>query len=61
MFFHGQDMKKLHQYLDPEFLPENYGGKLPKIDYNGKEWYACVDKYVENIRLYHTYGYANVN
>lgn len=36
MYFHGDDMKKLHKHMDPACLPENYGGTLPKIDYTAK-------------------------
>lgn len=45
MHFHGSDMKSLHKFLSPECLPENYGGKLPKIDYGGEEWYPAVEKH----------------
>lgn len=44
MFFHGDDMKKLHQYIPADFWPKNYGGTLPEINYSGKEWYGAVEK-----------------
>lgn len=50
MHFHGSDMKSLHKFLSPEILPENYGGKLPKIDYGGKEWYPAVEKHQDFIQ-----------
>ncbi|XP_055642350.1 retinaldehyde-binding protein 1-like [Toxorhynchites rutilus septentrionalis] len=58
MFFHGSDMKKFHQYLSADVLPENYGGNLPAIDYSGKDWYPCVDKYIDHIRKYNECGFA---
>jgi retinaldehyde-binding protein 1 len=45
MFFHGNDMKKLHQYIPADYWPKNYGGNLPEIDYSGKEWYPATEKY----------------
>ncbi|PSN38162.1 hypothetical protein C0J52_14549 [Blattella germanica] len=42
MFFHGNKMKSLHEHIDPNYLPENYGGKLPKINYSGKDWYPVI-------------------
>lgn len=58
IFFHGSDMKKLHQYLSPDVLPTNYGGKMPKIDYSGKDWYPCVLNYKDHIERWGTYGFA---
>lgn len=60
MFFHGDDMKKLHQYLDPEYLPANYGGKMPEIDYTGKDWYPCVDSYKDHIERWSHYGFTEL-
>ncbi|CAO1314626.1 unnamed protein product [Diamesa serratosioi] len=59
MYFHGDDMKKLHKHMDPSCLPENYGGTLPKIDYTAKDWYPCVDNYREHIQNWGSYGFAN--
>lgn len=39
LFFHGDDMKSLHKYVDPDCLPENYGGNLPAINYSSHDWY----------------------
>lgn len=54
-------MKKLHQYLDPEYLPKNYGGNMPEIDYTGKDWYPCVVNYRDHIERWGTYGYADLS
>lgn len=35
-------MISLHKYIRPECLPEDYEGKLPKIDYSAKEWYPVL-------------------
>ncbi|XP_055838231.1 clavesin-2-like [Episyrphus balteatus] len=58
MHFHGSDMKSLHKFLSPEILPENYGGKLPKIDYGGKEWYPAVEKHQDFIKEWSEMGPA---
>lgn len=59
MHFHGSDMKSLHKFLDPDFLPSNYGGNLPKIDYSGKDWFPCIKEHEEHIRKWNDYGFAN--
>lgn len=61
MHFHGSDMKKLHKHLDPTFLPSNYGGKMPTIDYSGKDWFPCVNNYDEHIAKWDKYGFANAH
>jgi len=50
LFFHGTKMESLHKHMDPNYLPADYGGKLPKIDYSGKDWYPTlrsIDKVIE--------------
>ncbi|KAL7017314.1 hypothetical protein ACKWTF_010314 [Chironomus riparius] len=44
MFFHGNNMKALHEFIPPENLPKNYGGTLPEINYSGKDWYPVFPK-----------------
>lgn len=31
--FHGEDWAALHKHVDPQILPEEYGGTAPSIDY----------------------------
>lgn len=50
-------MSQLHKYIPVENLPKNYGGTLPEINYSGKDWYPCVDKYGENFVEWSTFGY----
>lgn len=33
--FHGSKMSTLHEFIPKDYLPEDYGGSLPKIDYSG--------------------------
>ncbi|XP_050072387.1 uncharacterized protein LOC126560472 [Anopheles maculipalpis] len=33
LFFHGTDRTSLHKYIDPEALPERYGGTNPEYPY----------------------------
>lgn len=42
MFFHGNKMDSLHKHIDPAYLPEDYGGKLPKINYSSVDWYPLL-------------------
>ncbi|KDR18544.1 Alpha-tocopherol transfer protein-like [Zootermopsis nevadensis] len=42
LFFHGKKMESLHEHIDPSYLPEDYGGKLPKINYSSVEWYPVL-------------------
>ena len=32
--FHSQDWASLHKFVSPEILPEEYGGKLPGMEYD---------------------------
>ncbi|KAG8225125.1 hypothetical protein J437_LFUL006148 [Ladona fulva] len=57
LIFHGKDMASLHKYISPENLPENYGGKLPKIAYSGADWYETIVKDEDYIREWHGFGY----
>lgn len=51
-------MKSLHKFLSPEILPENYKGKLPKIDYNGKDWISAVEVHNDYIKEWGEFGPA---
>jgi hypothetical protein len=42
MFFHGDKMESLHKHIDPAYLPEDYGGTLPKINYSSVDWYPVL-------------------
>lgn len=42
LFFHGTEMQSLHKHIDPACLPENYGGKLPKVNYSSVDWYPVL-------------------
>lgn len=59
MFFHGKDMNSLHKHIDPDFLPADYKGNLPKINYSGRDWYPCVKDYEDYIAKWNTYGFAD--
>lgn len=59
MFFHGTDMKKLHEHIDPNYLPADYGGNDPKLNYTSKDWFDCISQYNDYLRKWNTYGFAN--
>lgn len=61
MFFHGKDRKSLHKHLDPDYLPSNYGGNKPAINYGGKEWFECVKEHETHIAKWNTMGFADSN
>ncbi|XP_055375738.1 clavesin-1 [Condylostylus longicornis] len=58
IWFHGGNMKTLHEYLDPAYLPENYGGTLPAINYGGNDWYPVIEKYEDFVRQWGEFGFA---
>lgn len=37
-------MESLHKHMDPNHLPADYGGKLPKINYTSADWYPEIEK-----------------
>lgn len=44
IYFHGSDMKSLHQHIDPSSLPPLYGGtSLDYVTYG--EWIKKIKKY----------------
>jgi hypothetical protein len=42
LFFHGTKMSSLHKHLDVNTLPEDYGGKKPKLNYSSADWYPVM-------------------
>ncbi|XP_053696733.1 retinaldehyde-binding protein 1-like [Sabethes cyaneus] len=57
MFFHGDDMKKLHKHIDPNYLPANYGGNMPALTYASKEWYPALEKHSDFIKKFNSAGF----
>lgn len=49
-------MSSFHKFMDPSYLPADYGGKLPKIDYSGKDWYSTIEKHVDHIKMMNSFG-----
>jgi len=56
LFFHGNNMESLHKHIDPDHLPENYGGKLPKINYSSVDWYPILRTLDNDIKEWNTFG-----
>lgn len=44
IIFHGTDRNSLHQYMNPKYLPECYGGtvEIPRV--TGPQWYQLLVK-----------------
>ncbi|XP_055920777.1 clavesin-1-like [Eupeodes corollae] len=58
IIFHGNDMKSLQKYIEPDYLPRDYGGYLPTIDYGGLEWYSAVEIHRDYVREWSELGPA---
>jgi len=56
MFFHGTDMESLHKHIDPANLPENYGGKLPKVNYSSVDWYPVLRTLDNEFKEWNSFG-----
>lgn len=61
MFFHARDRASLHKFLDPAYLPANFGGTLPEIDYSGKDWFDSVKDHEGHIAKWNSFGYRARN
>ncbi|XP_058058022.1 clavesin-1-like [Anopheles bellator] len=57
MFFHGDKLTKLHDHIHKEFLPSNYGGTLPALDYSGKDWYPVAENNLDFIKKWNSCGF----
>ncbi|KXJ78767.1 hypothetical protein RP20_CCG003565 [Aedes albopictus] len=57
MFFHGEDRKKLFKHINPECLPANYGGTMPELNYESKDWYPAMEKYSDFIKKFNSAGF----
>nr|CAD7570264.1 unnamed protein product [Timema californicum] len=57
--FHYQDRASLHKFINPEILPEEYGGKVPKIEYEEQEKYLHEKEDVLLVELNTTSALAN--
>jgi hypothetical protein len=56
LFFHGTEMQSLHKHIDPACLPENYGGKLPKVNYSSVDWYPVLRTLDNEYKEWNTFG-----
>uniref|UniRef100_A0A1B6DTK8 CRAL-TRIO domain-containing protein n=2 Tax=Clastoptera arizonana TaxID=38151 RepID=A0A1B6DTK8_9HEMI len=56
LFFHGSKMSSLHKHLDPAFMPEDYGGTKPKINYSSAEWFPVLSAVDNHLKEWSTYG-----
>lgn len=58
LYFHGDKMASLHKHMDPNHLPADYGGKLPKINYTSADWFPEIEKCRAHIEAWDTYKIA---
>jgi len=61
LFFHGTKMSSLHKHLDVNTLPEDYGGKKPKLNYSSADWYPVMSDLQNHIADWNTYGLKTKN
>lgn len=54
--FHSGDMASLHKFIDPAFLPVDFGGTKEKINYSGKDWLPAIDNYLDFIKKWNACG-----
>ncbi|XP_018897715.2 alpha-tocopherol transfer protein-like isoform X1 [Bemisia tabaci] len=57
LFFHGSKMSSLHKFIEPNYLPEDYGGSRPKIDYSSADWFPVLNEIEEDIKEWSSFGY----
>ncbi|KAK9511077.1 hypothetical protein O3M35_005711 [Rhynocoris fuscipes] len=53
--FHKNNWPSLHNYVTPDILPQEFGGKLPKLDYNELRTYLTDNE--KRLRELVSYGY----
>ncbi|XP_058452423.1 clavesin-1 isoform X2 [Malaya genurostris] len=56
LYFHGTDRASLHKYIDPEYLPERYGGTKPEFPYTYWLDHLCKNERV--VRELEQLGYV---
>ncbi|XP_034833567.1 clavesin-1-like [Maniola hyperantus] len=50
LHFHGYNMSSLHKHIDPEYLPQEYGGKCRDVITFG-EWVGGLDRYKDDFMV----------
>ncbi|XP_046675401.1 clavesin-1 isoform X2 [Homalodisca vitripennis] len=56
LWMHGSKMVSLHKHLDPNYLPRDYGGKRPQIDYSSANWYPTLAAIDPHLREWNSFG-----
>ncbi|XP_063239801.1 clavesin-1 [Bacillus rossius redtenbacheri] len=59
MFFHGNKMASLHKHMDPAFLPADFGGSKPAIDYSSKDWYPVLVSLEDEVKEWNSFQLAS--
>lgn len=54
--FHSSNMASLHKFIDPDRLPEDFGGTQGKLDYSGKDWYPLIETHLDFIQKWNSCG-----
>lgn len=54
--FHGENWDKLHKFIPKQYLPADFGGSLPKMDYSSKDWYPVLRSLDDIIKENNTFG-----
>ncbi|CAG9784218.1 unnamed protein product [Diatraea saccharalis] len=59
MFFHGTKFSSFHKYIPAAYLPAEYGGQLPAVDYSGKIIYDMLEQNRDYIETWDSFGFIN--
>ncbi|CAG4935845.1 unnamed protein product [Colias eurytheme] len=50
LHFHGHDMSSLHKHIDPEYLPQEYGGRCQHV-ISTEEWLRKINMYKDEFMV----------
>jgi len=58
LHLHGKNLKELHKFIPPAYLPTEFGGTLPDEKYNPDEWYPIYRSLDDFIAENNKYGFV---
>ncbi|XP_075213122.1 clavesin-1 isoform X2 [Lycorma delicatula] len=56
LFIHGKKMNSLHQHIHPDYLPAEYDGNKPTMDYSSADWYPVLCSIEDHVAAWQSYG-----
>lgn len=58
LHMHGKNLKELHKFIEPKYLPAEYGGSFVQEHQDPKEWYPVFRSLDDYIAANNKYGYV---